>query len=380
MKGITQLILAASACVLAACSVTHAPEPVQPGERWSEQRANDWYQSIKWPVGANFAPSTAINQLEMWQEETFDPETIDRELGWAAKIGMNTMRVFLHDLAWQQDPEGFLKRVDRYLEISDKHGISTMFVFFDSVWNPEPKIGKQPEPRPHVHNSGWLQSPGKAVLLSEEKQLALEPYVKAVMNRYKDDKRVLVWDLYNEPDNDNRNSYGGASLTPDIAKNKSRYALSLMKKAMRWAREVNPSQPITMGVWGNPNWIKNPTELERYSLEQSDVISFHSYGKKPFTQRIIKHLVSFNRPLLCTEYMARPTGSTFEAILPLFKEHKIAAYNWGLVAGKTQTNYPWNSWKRQYKAEPKVWFHEVFRQNGKPYRQEEADLIKALTR
>ncbi|AWB66312.1 1,4-beta-xylanase [Saccharobesus litoralis] len=379
MKQIHQWIIVISLLLLSACSTTYVDTSTQPAKRWTEQKANQWYSNIKWPVGANFVPSTAVNQLEMWQEDTFDPMTIDKELAWAASIGMNTMRVFLHNLAWQQDPSGFLDRVDQYLAIAEKHNIATMFVFFDSVWDPEPSVGVQRPARPHVHNSGWLQSPGKSILLNENKQMALAPYVKSVLTRYKNDKRVLLWDLYNEPDNDNRNTYGGASLTPDIADNKSRYALSLMKKAMAWAREVDPSQPITIGVWGNPNWINNPTALERYSLQESDVISFHSYGKKPFTERIIRHLQSYNRPLFCTEYMARPTGSTFEAILPLFKQHKIAAYNWGLVAGKTQTQYPWNSWQRQYKTEPKVWFHDIFRANGTPYRQQEVDLIKALT-
>src|SRR5687767_2190334 len=138
-------------------------------ERWTPQQANEWYAKQPWFVGANYGPATAINQLEMWQADTFDLATIDRELSWAKGLGFNSMRVFLHHLLWEQDPKGFLKRLDQYLEVSDKHGIGTMFVLFDSVWDPEPKLGKQREPQKGLHNSGWLQSPGKHDLLNKDR-------------------------------------------------------------------------------------------------------------------------------------------------------------------------------------------------------------------
>src|SRR4029077_2592941 len=45
---------------------------------WTKERARAWADSTGWLVGSNFIPSTAINQLEMWQAATFDPRTIDR--------------------------------------------------------------------------------------------------------------------------------------------------------------------------------------------------------------------------------------------------------------------------------------------------------------
>src|SRR5690242_9717501 len=92
-----------------------------PDSRWSEPKAAHWYSSQPWLVGSNFVPSTAINELEMWQSDTFDATTIDRELGWAESIGMNTMRVFLHNLLWQSDSKGFLDRMEKFLQIADKH-------------------------------------------------------------------------------------------------------------------------------------------------------------------------------------------------------------------------------------------------------------------
>ncbi|MCA9058711.1 MAG: family 43 glycosylhydrolase, partial [Planctomycetaceae bacterium] len=319
------------------------------------------------------------NQLEMWQAATFDPETIDRELGFAAEIGMNTMRVFLHDLAWQQDPDGFFERVDRYLEIADRHHIRTMFVIFDGVWHPLPQSGPQPEPRPGLHNSSWVQSPGRTYLEDEQRQNLLKPYVQAVLNRYRDDQRVLVWDLFNEPDNAVDNSYGENGTKQELERaEKARRAEQLLRKTFAWAREVNPSQPLTCGVWVG-DYLHQPTSLQRYSLEASDVISFHTYDGPVRARRLTEGLLQLKRPVLCTEYMARGNRSTFETILPIFHEHRVAAYNWGLVDGRSQTIYPWDSWAKPYDREPELWHHDVFRRDGTPYRQPEVRLIRQLT-
>ncbi|MCO6047475.1 family 43 glycosylhydrolase [Aeoliella sp. ICT_H6.2] len=348
--------------------------------RWTEQRANAWYAEQAWPVGANFVPSTAINQLEMWQADTFDPATIDRELGWAADIGMNSMRVFLHDIPWKEDPEGFCERIDQYLEIADRHGIRTMFVLFDGVWRPEPKAGPQPEPIPRTHNSGWVQSPGKVILGDPNRHDELKDYVQGILTRYKDDDRVLIWDLFNEPDNANVGKWPGMSITDMPPGDKHDRASELLDKAFTWAREVNPSQPLTAGVWGNPHWLESPSRIEEISLNRSDVISFHTYHNSTDAQPIIEMMVDhFHRPLMCTEYMARGNGSTFAGLLPQFREYKIGAYNWGLVAGKSQTIYPQDSWRKKYTAEPEPWFHDVFRPDGTAYRESETQLIRDLT-
>jgi len=344
------------------------------GQTWSAEKAKAWYAQQPWLVGANFAPSTAINQLEMWQADTFDPETIDRELGWAASIGMNTMRVFLHDMLWEQDSEGLLNRVDQFLDICSKHNIRPMLVLFDSVWDPYPALGRQRDPKPHVHNSGWVQGPHLDVLKDADKVKALEPYVKGVIGRFKNDDRVLMWDLYNEPGNSNNEHY--RKFEPA---NKDELSLRLLKLSMQWARQVNPSQPITAGVWKNEWHPDKADALNRYQLENSDIITFHDYSPMDRTKERVEALKPWGRPLICTEYMARTAGSTFKDQLPYFKAENIGAINWGLVAGKTQTNYPWESWDRAFDAEPKVWFHEVFRRNGKPFSADEAALIKKLT-
>jgi Cellulase (glycosyl hydrolase family 5) len=348
---------------------------VSAAEQWSPEKAQDWYAKKGWSAGCNFSPSTAINQLEMWQADTFDPKTIDRELGWAQDIGFNVVRVFLHNIVWDEDKDGYLKRMDQFLSIADKHHIKTIFVPLDAVWDPYPKAGKQREPKPHVHNSGWVQSPGVEILKDPARHDELKGYIQGVIGHFKNDQRILAWDLFNEPDNMNRPAY--EKLEPA---NKPELSLMLLKKAFAWAREVGPSQPLTAGVWmGNWALADKLLPMEKYCLEQSDVISFHNYGNLDEMKKCVQNLKRYQRPILCTEYMARPQGSRFDPVLGYLKEQNVAAINWGFVDGKTQTIYPWDTWTKTYTAEPPVWFHDIFHKDGTPYDAKEVAYIKSVT-
>jgi len=376
-----------SVLFLAAATTARAQATSARAERWSAQKANDWYAKQPWLVGANYGPRTAINQLEMWQAETFDARAIDEELGWAKSLGFNSMRVFLHHLLWEQDGEGFLKRMDQFLDIADKHGIGVMFVLFDSVWDPNPKLGKQREPVKGLHNSGWVQSPGKADLLNKDRHKLLEAYVKGVVGHFKDDKRVHVWDLWNEPDNMNGNSYGATGVQAGFAKQeppadvKHKAVEELLGKSFHWARQAGATQPLTSGLWlgGHKADPAKLIPIEKLQLAQSDVISFHSYEDLEGTKKWVATLRKHGRPILCTEYMARPQGSRFDPILAYFKQEKIAAYNWGFVEGKTNTIFPWDSWKKPYPGQPPVWFHDIFHGDGKPYDEKEVAYIRRVT-
>lgn len=350
--------------------------PIFGRQRWTEAQANAWYSHQQWPVGANFIPSTAINQLEMWQATTFDPKTIDRELGWAQGIGMNTMRVFLHNLLWQQDPAGFKQRINVFLSIAARHHIRIIFVLFDSCWDPDPRLGMQHPPIPGVHNSGWVQSPGRAMLENPADYPQLKAYVQGVIGAFANDPRILAWDLWNEPDNTNGSSYG-----KEEPKDKVQLVLALLPQVFSWARAENPSQPLTSGVWqGDWSSLDELDPMEKVQIENSDIVTFHNYGwPEDFEQRV-KNLQQFHRPIICTEYMARGVGSLIDTILPLAKKYKVGAINWGLVAGKTQTYLPWDSWQHPYVlSKPVVWFHDIFHSDGRPYRQREADIIRDLT-
>lgn len=325
---------------------------------WSKEKANDWYSKQGWIRGCNFIPSTAINQLEMWQAETFDPVTIDRELGYAEGIGLNAMRVFLHHVAWEIDPDGFKKRVNEYLTIADKHHIKTIFVFFDDCWDANYAAGKQRDPKPGIHNSGWVQDPGK--LLSDidpEAIVTLEKYVKDILTTFKNDKRILLWDVYNEPGN---SGYKSKSLP-------------LLSEVFSWGRQINPDQPLSAGVWA-----PDLQELNAYQLANSDVITYHNYSDEKEHKQVIDSLKKYGRPMICTEYMARTRGSRFANIMPLLKQNNVGAINWGFVSGKTNTIYAWDT-PMPDGSEPKVWFHDIFRKDGTPYSEDEIKLIKSLT-
>ncbi len=369
-----EVIACAILCLLCAIGGRTALSAELPGP-WSVEKAAAWEQKHGWLVGCNFSPAYAINELEMWQPDTFDLTASDRELGWAESLGFNSVRVFLHNKLWDQDSKGFLKRMDAFLGVADKHHIGVMFVLFDSCWDPFPQTGKQREPYPHRHNSGWVQAPGQDILKDPARHDSLKPYVVGVLKRFRNDRRIHAWDLFNEPDNDNRNSYGKVELP-----GKPEFALMLLKKVVGWAREVGPSQPLTVDVWyGQWDDDSKLNPMQKFSLDNSDVISFHNYGKpEELTQRIAD-LRRYHRPIVCTEYMARPQGSQFDPNLGLMKSQNVAAYNWGFVSGKTQTIYPWDSWQKEYTAEPPVWFHDIFRPEGSAYRLEEVAYIRSVT-
>jgi len=364
-----------AALILALCSSLGRPVFGQES-KWTEEQANKWYSQQPWLVGANFLPSDAINELEMWQAETFDPKEIDREFGWAQAIGMNTMRVFLHNLLWDQDSAGFQRRIDQFLSIAAAHHIRPVLVLFDSCWDPNPKLGPQHPPIPGVHNSGWVQAPGRAILMDPAQYPRLKSYVQGVVGAFANDQRILAWDVWNEPDNGNDSSYGKLE-TPSMRDR----VLALLPQVFAWARAVHPSQPLTSGVWaGDWSSLDRMSPMARIQIEQSDVISFHNYGWPEEFEARIRELEQFHRPLICTEYMARGAGSTFDTILPIAKKNRVAAINWGLVKGRSQTYLPWDSWQHPYiRDAPTVWFHDVFHEDGTPYRAREAELIRNAT-
>lgn len=358
MKRIPLFLLAVGLIVAACQNQKPKTEEVEPvSKKWTSEQAQAWSAEQGWLRGSNFNPSTAINQLETWQAETFDTATINRELGWAENIGMNCMRVYLHHVAWEVDKEGFKDRMNQYLTIAGNHGIKTIFVFFDDCWNPTYQAGKQPDPKPGVHNSGWVRDPGD--LLHQDSTLinVLEAYVKDVLTTFKDDKRIAIWDLYNEPGN---SGYGNKSLP-------------LLKKVFQWGWEVRPSQPLSAGLWSLPL-----SDLNKFQVENSDIITYHNYEAPEKHQAAIDTLKRYGLPLVCTEYMARRNNSLFTNIMPMLKENNIGAINWGLVAGKSNTKYAWNE-PIPDGSEPPLWFHEIFHPDGTPYKQEEVDLIKSLT-
>ena len=324
-------------------------------EIMTKEKAWEWYENVGPIRGCNYLPRTAVNMTEMWQAETFDPNTIDQELVWAEDAGYNSLRVFLQYLVWKDDPEGFKKRIDEFLTIAYKRGIGTMLIFFcDCAFaGREPYLGKQDDPVPGVHNSGWVPSPGLKRVTDRAVWHDLEKYVKDIVGAFGNDKRVLIWDLYNEPGNSNMGEK----------------SLHLAEAAFAWARATNPSQPLTIGVWADFQ-----SSMSMHLIELSDVVSFHAYDDVDAVKSKIEICQAFGKPLICTEWLRRQVGNTFATILPVFAEYNVGWYHWGLVAGRTQTYMPWGSKKGD--AMPTLWQHDVFHPDGKLYDRQEIELIR----
>ena len=385
MKHVSRCLVAALCVLFCHAGVSYAAgtggaagtAQAADAQRWTVEQANKWYDQQPWLLGSNYIPANAINQLEMWQAETFDPQRIDLELGWAQSLGMNTMRVFLHNLLWEQDSKGFIRRVNTFLEIASRHGIKPVFVLFDSCWDPKPHLGPQHPPIPGVHNSGWVQSPSGADLGNSASYPKLQAYVEGIVGAFAQDDRIRAWDVWNEPDN-----HGPPEYAADEAQNKVEHVATLLPQVFAWARSRHPIQPLTSGVWNHDDWTPNATltPVESIQLSQSDVISFHDYNWPEKLAARIAQLRQYGRPIICTEYMARGAGSTFDGSLPVGKRANVGMINWGFVVGKTQTNFPWDSWQRPYTLQPPtLWFHDIFYPDGKPYRAREVEILRTLS-
>ena len=345
-------------CLLAASVCGGAPATTANSEtdasrrQWTLEKAWAWYKKRPWIVGFNFVPSTACNTVEFWQKESFDPATIDRELGMGAGLGFNSCRVFLQYIVWKDDPQGLKQRLDQFLALADKHGITTTLVLFDDCvfgepWQTEPFLGKQRDPIPGMIAPSWVPSPGLKYVTEKSVWPDLEKYVKDVVGAFGKDQRVLMWDLYNEPGN----SKMGVKSMP------------LIRASFDWARAVAPSQPLT-------------TYSMAGRLDISDVVSYHSYTNYDKQKVAIASYKKCLRPVICTEWMARPLGSRWTD-LALFKQEGVGCYNWGLVNGRTQCQFSWRS--KPGDPEPKVWFHDLFHKDGTPYDAAELAVIRKTT-
>ncbi|EEC49562.1 predicted protein [Phaeodactylum tricornutum CCAP 1055/1] len=368
---------------------------------WPEQQAREWYESQGWRQGANFIPSTAANQIEMWQN--FDEETIQRELSWVSRIGYNAVRVFLHDLVWKHEKEDFFDKVDRFLTLADGLGIRTILVLLEGIWDPVPTYTEnqsQLPPRPAVHNSRWLQSPGRHVL--ENKTLHesyLRLYVEQVIGRFGNDTRVLMLDLFDQPENDNRKSYGsygnrvevcqdalGTEMSGDL---KAQLIKELVPRLLNWVWSLGPrSVPFTIPAWtavddnDDSNYGKIQGELRHLYLNSSDIITFHNYANLTQLLNVLGEIrdVYPGRPVALSSFMARESHSTLDPILQRMYQENVWALHWGFVAGKIQTIYPSDSWNIEYsvKKEPLPWHHDLLRPNGTFYSKSEQAYLSSF--
>lgn len=352
--------------------------------KWSSEQVWEWYKSYPWLRGFNYLPRTAVNWTEMWQSETFDLETIKQELKWARQYGFNTLRTNIPFIVWQADRKGLLSRIDAFLQCAQEQEIYVMLCPLDDCGfsGDHPFLGPQLEPVPGVHNSQAAASPGRNVVMDESLWPQVESYLRDIISTYKEHKQIIVWDLYNEPTNrailrGEQESMFDAGL--------EQKAHELMVKCFQWARSEDPHQPLTVGGWhgdmtvegGEQPFFAHKTDVAAFEL--SDVITFHAYVSGERMENFIGFLSRYERPVMCTEWLARHVGSRFEDQFPMFKQHNVACYQWGLVNGRTQTHVPWTTIKNSCPDYHTTWFHDFLRSDGSPYDSGEADLVRLVT-
>uniref|UniRef100_A0A914CLI6 C-type lectin domain-containing protein n=1 Tax=Acrobeloides nanus TaxID=290746 RepID=A0A914CLI6_9BILA len=331
---------------------------------WTPDQAWAWFNAQKpYIMGTELTVSSAANQLEMWQAETFNADLIDKEISFGSKLGFTVFRIFLHDLVYFNDPTGFKSRMNTVLNILDKYKMKALFVFFDSE-NPDtnPTLGQQPKPLPAKCDSVYAYTPNMTILNDPSKHEILKPYILDVVGTFANDSRVLAWDVYNEP------GFGGSD-------NRNPAQEILLQLVFEWARSANPTQPLTSPVMFN-------TPAQVIQTNNSDVISLHIYTNAAGFEQAIKNAQQYQRPIIVTEFLARGSISSYFAnILPLGKQYNVGMIAWGHVVGKTEWNMPWDSWNNgvsYVEYPPTVWFQDIFRQDGEPYLREEAQIVKRL--
>ncbi|POT57997.1 1,4-beta-xylanase [Citrobacter amalonaticus] len=350
-------------------------------KRWSTAQARAWYQQHGWACGFNYLPRTAVNWNEMWQAGTFDLPVIEQELAWAASYGYNALRTNLPFIVWEHDREGLLARIDAFLEVADRHHIKVMLTLMDDCGfsGDEPWLGPQKPPVPGLHNSQAAASPGRAIVMDPEQWPRVEAYVCDLLTQFAQDARIAIWDLYNEPGN------RGIFISPieyaEADERLEEYALRLLHAVFRWARSVNPQQPLTVGAWHVDHQIWGTLEhpIDVAALELSDIISYHAYTSAARQIDILHMLTRYERPVLCTEWLSRHTNGVVSEQLPLFCAFETGCYHWGLVQGKTQTWIPWPGVNKTHQDPQSLWFHDVLNPDGTPWSDEEMRLVKQLT-
>lgn len=349
--------------------------------KWSKERAWEWYNARPWIRGCNYMSADCANRVDQWQEYGFEErfETAAGELKLMAELGYNSIRIIPEFIVWKKEHDGFTERFERYIELAAQNNISCMIVLGNDCCPPKEealkrmRLGEQQVDWGYhggrrISQHGRFDGIGYSLLDDPEYTEKYYEFVREIVGKYKNDERVIMWDVYNEPGNSRR----------------SGITLPHLEKFFEIIRDIDPIQPLTVGIWSQSTELENLTEAEKYGLENSDIISYHNYNSYENNVRELRLLKKLGRPVINTEWLNRCGGNSVEEMFPLFYLEKIGCYNWGFVAGKYQTYEPWNGIWDGYKENPEAfehfdftkWFHDIYRPSHNPYNPKETELIK----
>ena len=325
--------------------------------RWPEERIWRWWNDLGPIKGVNYIPRNAVNSIDFWLAETFDPDLIAEELQWARQAGYNALRVQLQYVVWANDEDGFMDRLDTFLGLAQDQGLRVVPVLFDDLdrAGEPPVFGPQPPPAPNRHNSRWKPSPGAASVVDRSQWPSLESYIDAVVGAHRRDDRILFWDLYNAT---GYNELGEQSLP-------------LMEQTFDWVRAHQTRQPLAIA-----SWDRLDSAMTARKWERSDLITFQQFDDPAQVEAQLALLQHYGRPIVCVDWLKRQQNNTFETILPLFAQQRVGWFSRGLVQGKTQFYVQDEAFRSA--TEPDVWQQDVLQPDGAPYRPEEIELIQGF--
>lgn len=347
--------------------------------RWSKEKAWSWYNARPWIRGCNYMSADCANRVDQWQSLGFEErfETTEAELKLMQETGFNTVRLILEYVVWEKEHDSFMERFERYIALCDKYGISCMIVLANDCMPPKTELWKMPDigiqhydwgyhgGRKHSQHGLHSQAAPHFYLDQEESRERYFQMVREIVERYKDDERICLWDLYNEAGNSRRNEM----------------TLPNLKRLFEIVRKINPSQPLTACVWRTKRDPFSP--VEQFALDNSDIITYHCY--KPLEEhiKVIERLKKEERPIINTEWLDRAFGNDVFSCFPLFCKEKIGCINWGFVAGKYQTYEIKESTWQKYEngtlpdyVDFTKWVHDLYRPSHRPYDPREIELIR----
>ena len=371
---------------------------------WPKEKAWEWYNAQPWMRGCNYMPASAANRVDQWQEMGSEERfaEMETELKLAQSIGFNTMRIIIeeqgfavwcaeHDgfmfAVWCAEHDGFMARLERMLALLDKYGMRMILVLGNDCSRPKeiwsfPKTGPQPcdwgyhGGRKRSQHGSFPGAVGYTCVDDPELREKFFAMCEEVMTKYRTDRRIAFWNIWNEPGNGNRRK-------PEH--------VALIRRLFELAWKIDPVQPLAADVWAG-HYGMSPKDANKSQVlagELSDIISYHCYGDYEAQVRILSKLKRhYGRPLVNTEWLARIKHNDVFTAYPLYFIEGVGCTCWGFVAGKYQTYEPWESmWRQVEDGKPEAekydftkWFHDLYRPSLRPYDPKEIGLIKRFNK
>ena len=230
---------------------------------------------------------------------TADPAILERDLGFAKRINLNSTRIWLNYQAYEREPQVYLDRLRNFIRTSHRLGFSTMPI----LWN-----GNSLNPdilKPEFHPRG-------------------DAYVKAIVEAVKDEPGLLMWDIMNEPFT---NDY--YDRAPAEVKNKREGEITaFVRYYLTNVQKVDPVNATTVGYTFS-------RQLEP-TADLVDVLTFHDYTNTRASVEDVYRIAEevsrkFGKPMMNSETGCIARGNPYDMVLQIAEEHHTGWYLFNLI-------------------------------------------------